>query len=260
MNRFYKDGMFGLIVGDAVGMPVQFEDRSERVIEPVTDMLEYRCFNMPKGAWTDDSSLALATLVSIKEKVTLDITDVADKFVEWLLYGKYTPFGYAYDIGFGCESAIGRYIKSKDAYSCGGKGERDNGNGSLMRILPSCICVYEKFNAGNIDINTAVKLVEDSSAITHAHNRSKIACGIYFFIVKKILDNRTADEDRSLFELIEKGIADAKNYYMNRPVMLTEVFRFNRIFDLNQFKSLPESSISSSGYVLDSLEAAIPYW
>lgn len=68
MSRYYKDGMFGLIVGDAVGMPVQFEERSEIEKAPVTDMLEHLCFDMPKGAWTDDSSLALATLYSIKEQ------------------------------------------------------------------------------------------------------------------------------------------------------------------------------------------------
>jgi len=268
MNKYYKDGMFGLIVGDVVGMPVQFEDRSERKEEPVTIMLEHRCFDMPKGAWTDDSSLAIATLVSIKEKGRLDITDVADKFVKWLIDGEYTPLGYAYDIGFGCESSIRRYIKTKDVYSCGGMGERDNGNGSLMRILPSCICAYEELAAGNIDIDAAVKLVEASSAITHAHTRSKIACGIYFFLVKAIIEYRDnkewADSGNecppfisSLDLLIESGLLEARDYYRKDILRLTELSRFGRLFEFSKFRGFPETSIKSSGYVLDSIEAAI---
>jgi len=268
MNGYYKDGMFGLITGDAVGMPVQFESRSERVKEPVTDMLGYRCFNMPKGAWTDDSSLAIATLVSIKEKGHLDITDVAEKFVKWLVDGEYTPFGKAYDIGFGCKSSIERYIESKDAFTCGGRGEHDNGNGSLMRILPSCICAYEELADGKTDLDKAVKLVEDSSAITHAHDRSKIACGIYFFLVKEIIEFRKNKEwadagnecppfAGSLDALIECGLQNARNYYRNDISRLTELSRFGRLFEFSKFRRLPEESINSSGYVLTSIEAAI---
>lgn len=257
MNDFYRDGMFGLIVGDAVGMPVQFEGREKRVLNPVTDMLAHEYFDMPKGSWTDDSSLALATLASIKEIGEIDITDIACKFAYWLTEGKYTPFGFAYDIGLGCERAIERFLDTSDAYNCGGNGERDNGNGSLMRILPTCICVYKELSSNKITNDEAIAFVEASSAITHAHKRSKVACVIYFYAVKEIIDNRIVNENKSLFELIEDAIAKTREYAVTDVETFKEYSKYNRLFALEVFKDLPDDGIYSTGYVLHSLEAAI---
>ena len=257
MSRFYKDGMFGLIVGDAVGMPVQFEERSEIKAEPVTDMLEHLCFDMPKGAWTDDSSLALATLYSIKEQGKLDIEDVAKKFAMWLTDGLFTPLGFAYDVGTGCMNSIYRFIQTMDAYNCGGKTEQDNGNGSLMRILPTCIYAYEELTSGNITADEAITLVEASSAITHAHKRAQTACVIYFYIIKEILDCRNKNENIGLNELIENAISKTRSYALIHIDTFKEYSKFHRLFALGTFKDLPEDDIYSTGYVLHSLEAAI---
>ena len=267
-NEYLLDGMMGLIVGDAVGMPVQFEPRADRKADPVIDMRGHGCFDMPKGAWTDDSSLALATLVSIKEKGTFVLYDVADKFVQWLRDGKYTPMGFSYDIGFGCRSSITKYIRTGDPYTCGGTTERDNGNGSLMRILPTCMWAYYEMIKEKCSLPEAVNTVEQSSAITHAHKRAKMACGIYFFIVKEMLDYITfCDSDYAESEntsdrgeiigVIGAGIARAKEYYEIDLMNQTELVRFERLFDICSFKDLKEENIRSTGYVLDSIEAAI---
>ena len=257
MSRFYKDGMFGLIVGDAVGMPVQFEERLLIKADPVTDMLDHLCFDMPKGAWTDDSSLALATLYSIKEQGKLDIEDVAKKFAMWITDGLFTPLGFAYDVGTGCMNAIYKFIQTLDVHNCGGKTEEDNGNGSLMRILPTCIYAYEELTAGKISESEAIALVESSSAITHAHKRAKTACVIYFYIVKEIIDSHNTNEVKSLFELIENAIAKTRSYALVHIDTFKEYSKFHRLFALQTFKDLPEDEIYSTGYVLHSLEAAI---
>ena len=43
-----KDGIIGLIIGDALGVPVEFSYREELMEDPVTDMLGYGTYNMPK--------------------------------------------------------------------------------------------------------------------------------------------------------------------------------------------------------------------
>lgn len=78
--------------------------------------------------------------------------------------------------------AIYDYMKSKDVSICGQRDENSNGNGSLMRILPVCIYLKYMQDEGKIDDAGAVKIVHDMSALTHAHIRSKMACGIYFFL------------------------------------------------------------------------------
>lgn len=262
MKDYYRDGMIGLITGDAVGMPVQFQGRNVRKKDPVTDMRDHGCFNMPRGAWTDDSSLALATLYSIRKQGSLDLDDIAGKFVLWLKDGYFTPHGRAYDIGMGCMMAIKRYIYKGDVYSCGGSSERDNGNGSLMRILPVCIYAYEQYSDGIIDIDGAVKHVEDVSALTHAHAVAKMACGIYFFLVKSLMECRAASDvlsggDVSLKDLLFRGITEAQDYYAQDISKQAWLSVFGRLFDTGSLIDLNEDEINSSGYVIDSIEAAV---
>ena len=99
---------------------------------------------MPVGTWTDDSSMTLALLASIREKGAIDLEDIMKRFAKWLVDGEYTPFGKAFDIGGGTMAAITRYLRDRDIRTCGGTTDHDNGNGSLMRILPACLYAYDK--------------------------------------------------------------------------------------------------------------------
>lgn len=143
----WLDGMMGLIVGDTLGVPVQFHSRERiqnRAQGAVTEMDAGGVYQMPKGTWSDDSSMAFATLVSMKECGGIDLDDIMQKFVAWEREGEFTPFGEAFDQGNTCTEAIYRYIDTHDAKTCGKTGERANGNGALMRILPVCLYLYEK--------------------------------------------------------------------------------------------------------------------
>lgn len=52
----------GLVIGDALGVPVEFASRDELKENPVTDMIGYGTHNQPAGTWSDDSSMAVATM------------------------------------------------------------------------------------------------------------------------------------------------------------------------------------------------------
>lgn len=90
-----RNAVLGVVSGDALGCPVQFESRSEVAGHPVVNMRGYGTFNLPAGSWTDDSSLTLALLASLKEKNAVDLNDIAERFCDWLYNGAYTPFGYS---------------------------------------------------------------------------------------------------------------------------------------------------------------------
>ena len=106
MRNIWKDGVFGVVTGDALGCPVQFKDREEIAKNPVTGMRGHGTFNLPAGSWTDDSSPTLALLDSSCETGSLDLKHIMGNFVAWLNEGKYTPYGYAYEIGTGPMRAI----------------------------------------------------------------------------------------------------------------------------------------------------------
>lgn len=254
MVDIYLAGVMGVVVGDALGCPVQFKSRAGVDKNPITGMRGNGTFNLPAGSWTDDSSLTLAMLASIKDKGTIDANDIMCRFADWLDKGDFTPYGYAFDIGFTCEKSIENYKISKDISTCGLSGGHDNGNGSLMRTIPACIFVYEQVKAGKITEDEGVNLIHTVSALTHAHRRSQMACGIYYFMVKHILDDR---ESKSLSECIAGGVDEGIKFYGKDLKNLTETAYFGRLFNMDQLRETARNAISSSGYVISTLEAAV---
>jgi len=85
----------GVVVGDALGCPVQFESRETVATHPVTGMRGYGSFNLPAGSWTDDSSLTLALLDSIGRNGNMNLNKIMNNFVDWLEHGAFTPYGYS---------------------------------------------------------------------------------------------------------------------------------------------------------------------
>ena len=78
-----KSGLFGVVVGDALGVPVEFSSRSEREADPVTDMREFGTHNQPKGTWSDDSSMMFASLDSIIQSGGINYDDMMTRFRDW---------------------------------------------------------------------------------------------------------------------------------------------------------------------------------
>ena len=253
-NNKYLSGVMGVVVGDALGASVQFMDRKDVDKNPVIKMLPCAPFGLPEGTWTDDSSLTIAMLASLKDKKEYDIEDIAKRFCDWLLQGEYTPYGSSFDIGYTCEVGIRRYYEHKDVKTCGLTGVRDNGNGSLMRTVPICLYVYEKVKAGQISEDDGINMIHEVSALTHAHFRSKMACGLYYFIIKHILDEKAG---KKLQEILQDGINEGLKYYGKDIQNLTEIAYFGRLFDLEELKNTDRDDISSSGYVISTFEAAL---
>ena len=252
MRNIWKDGMYGLIVGDALGVPVEFTSRAERKADPVISMRSYGTHNQPAGTWSDDSSMALATLDSIRQKGVIDYQDMMEKFGAWCLYGEYTPFHELFDIGTTVSKAILRYGRGASPIEAGGNREQDNGNGSLMRILPVCLYLYNRQKTVCTSEDESIYIIHNASAFTHAHLRSQMACGFYYFMVKAVLEKENAFICR-----LQSGIDEANRYYRQDSNNHAELEHFSRLADLEEFRKLPENEIKSSGYVIDTLEASV---
>lgn len=250
MSENRKDNMrnavLGVISGDALGCPVQFESRGEVAKHPVTEMRGYGTFSLPAGSWTDDSSLTLALLASLREKNTVDLNDIAERFCDWMYNGAYTPFGYSYDIGRGTMKAIDRYRRDGDPETCGGTSEYDNGNGSLMRIIPVCVFCASRDD----DDETMISTVEAVSALTHNTSRTKTACGLYAFMVRALID-----ETGTLQERLQSGLDKGFAFYQARGN--EALAYYGRLRDLSRFSRTGEADIRSGGYVVDAVEAAL---
>ena len=248
-SEMWLDGIMGVIIGDALGCPVQFVPRAEiREGGLIEEMEGHGTYDMPEGTWTDDGSMTLALLSSIKEIGTIDLPDIMERFESWLREGAYTPFGKAFDIGGATIEALVKYRSYPDVTTCGGTDEYDNGNGSLMRILPACLYAYAK----GMEEEEAVRMIHEVSALTHNHLRSKIACGLYYYCTCAVLGG-----EGTLAQRLQQGMDKGFEHYRRDILNLTELSYYGRLKDLTEFAKVPEEKIKSSGYVVDTMEAVI---
>lgn len=250
-KNLYLDGIMGLVVGDAIGVPVEFSDREERMQDPVMEMRGYGTYPVPKGSWSDDSSMALASLSALYTD-GLNLKKTMENFVAWEQEGKFTPQGEVFDEGNTCSFAIYDYMKFRDVSTCGRTGEDSNGNGSLMRILPVCIYLKYMQDESDLDDDSAIEIVHQMSALTHAHIRSKMACGIYFFCVSEL-----SKRDDTIENLLQSAIHTAFSFYEKDVETRKELSHYDRIRNIQELKMLSESQVHSGGYVIDSIEASL---
>lgn len=260
------DGIMGVAIGDALGLPVQFLSRKEIAISPITKMIGFGTFNVPAGYFSDDTSLTLCLLDSLIRYRKINYANIMDNFVMWLGKGKFTPGGFSYDVGNSTLIAIRNYAKGIEPTKCGPSDEFSNGNGSLMRILPLSFFLYEKNGADFFSNPDCITAIDNVCSLTHGTIRTKIAAGIYLSIATKIIEKRSLKTKgltkRELAKAIESGSTLATDYYLRNPKYLTQVRYYQKLMvnpknrHLNIF-AYKEAEIKSSGYVVDTIEAAV---
>ena len=146
--------IYGLAVGDALGVPYEFCGRGTF---ECTGMADGGAHGQPAGTWSDDTSMALCICSSIKQCDRVVVTDIADRFHRWLERGDFTCDGYVFDVGMTCRKAISTGVPAKSYDYCG--------NGSLMRTAPlAMLDPIEPYN------------IREVSAITHAHPVAEWSC------------------------------------------------------------------------------------
>ena len=232
--------IFGFCIGDALGVPVEFQSREVLKENPVKDMRAFGTHNQPSGTWSDDSSMTFCLTESLIDG--FNIKDIADKYCAWYFNDYWTATGEVFDIGLTTEKAI-RKIKNGTKPQNAGEGDFfDNGNGSLMRILP--LAFYLEKRKDKI-----FEITHKVSSITHSHPISLIACSIYItFAIELIRGQNKEDAYSNMTELIN-------NTYANKAYN-KELKHFSRILDKNIY-NIKKDDIKSTGYVLDTLEASL---
>ncbi|MCH2518189.1 MAG: ADP-ribosylglycohydrolase family protein [Dehalococcoidia bacterium] len=234
-------GLWGAVVGDALGVPVEFQSRNALLAHPVIDMRGEGTYQQPPGTWSDDTSLMLCTVEELIEG--FDTQRLGKLFVRWLNSAYWTPRGRVFDVGITTRQAINRLSNGAAPEQAGLDDENSNGNGSLMRILPVAL----RFSGSSTA--EIVNYAHQSSSLTHRHLRSKVACGIYCLIARALMSGRGPAD------AYEIGIQESRAFYLDTPYS-SELSNFERVLS-GQVGRLPESAVASSGYVVHTLEASI---
>jgi ADP-ribosyl-[dinitrogen reductase] hydrolase len=226
MDKIYQklEGAFiGLAVGDAVGTTLEFKTRD--TYTHITDMVGGGPFNLPIGYWTDDTSMALCLAESLIMDSNLDKMDLLERFTKWYDKGYNSPLGYCFDIGNTTRSAILEFkfnqslTNNADSTQCG--------NGSIMRLSPAVIAHYD-------NKSKAIDVAIEQGKTTHASIIASQCCEILAEVLFALIHNNSKSVD-----IVQNG-----NWLRNVSKVLNA-------------QSLSRNEVKSSGYCVDTLEAAL---
>ncbi|NAW50966.1 ADP-ribosylglycohydrolase family protein [Elizabethkingia argentiflava] len=239
-----KDILYGVLVGDALGVPYEFKSRNEIHAHPAKEMIGFGTHNQPKGTFSDDGSLTLCLADAIV-KSGYSIQSIANNIVQWYDNNLWTAHGVVFDIGVATEEAVYNLREGVNPILAGGNDEYSNGNGSLMRILPLLMITKDINN-----IEERFKLVKEVSSITHSHIRSIISCFYYLEFALLLLSSKDLG---NIYLEVQNNVS---SFLESNKINLEERKKFNRLLD-NKIYEFDESEIQSSGYVIHTLEASI---
>lgn len=234
-----KGGLLGLLIGDALGVPYEFhgpEDippRDHIEMQPPADFRRAHP-SVPAGTWSDDGAQALCLLASLLEHDCLELEDFSARLLRWIRKGYLAVDGRVFDVGVQTSVALERLATGTDPARAGPAGEYDNGNGSLMRVLPLAL-----WHRGS-DEELARDAIR-SSLPTHGHRRSQLCCAAYCLWARRMLEGR------------EQSAAWAE------AVDFTETLLDGREQDQHEWAVLAlrrAPAGGGSGYVLDCLHSA----
>lgn len=253
LNNKIKSALFGVAVGDAVGVPYEFRTREQMKNNPATDMIGYGTYNQPPGTWSDDSSLTFC-LADALSQYGYNLERIAVSFSMWRNNDFWTARGQVFDIGNTTASAIEqlddiiekghpddlKLLKQQAT-------EMDNGNGSLMRIMPLLFYIHNK------PIKEQFEIIWEVSALTHKHIRAAMACLIYLKIGENILNGLPKEEAYS------KMRQEIKVFWGEINFQSEERIHFQKLIQAD-IRETEEDDLKSGGYVIEVLESSIYYF
>lgn len=232
--------IYGLLIGDAVGVPYEFNRPAQLPAYADIDLCPPTTFkrsypNVPLGTWSDDGAQALCLLASLQQCQGFDSQDFAQRLLNWYRVGYMAVDYEVFDVGIQTREALERMQAGQDIADIANRDEQSNGNGALMRCLPLAL-----WHRGTDE--ELVQWAEAQSHITHAHLRSKVCCAFYCLWARYLLQGQSVNSawDYAYQRLVE--------LYQQQAQALLELRE--HLCPAQDFK------ISGSGYVVDCLHSA----
>lgn len=224
----YRGCLLGLASGDAVGTTVEFSPRG--TFEPLTDMVGGGPFDLPRGAWTDDCSMALCLAHSLLYRKGFDPVDLMNRFCNWARFGYMSSTGHCFDIGMTVARALERYRASGDPFS-GDPDPNTAGNGSLMRLAPIPMFYF-------VDDAQRAEYAAASARTTHGAQESIECTQLFAEMLRSALAGSSKED-----------ILFATGFKAYAPLV-------QNLVD-GDWRNKEVSAIRGTGYVIESLEAAL---
>lgn len=231
------------VVADALGVPAEMRPRG--TYPKIMDMQASSFWRQPAGSWSDDTSMTLCLIENLVEAQPGDYSDLMQRFESYMRYGTNTPQGEIFDIGRTCAHAIRNFAVNRQApLLCGDGSPYANGNGALMRIAPLAILLQSE-----TDRVKRFNVARDYTVVTHRHARAVVGSYLFLELLHHLLNHK------SLKQALNIVRASCEAGWL-APVYQNEISQYQMIFE-TAFPQTSEKMIKTSGYVVDTLAAAV---
>ena len=231
-----RGALLGLAVGDALGTTLEFKRPGS--FDPLTDMVGGGPFALEPGEWTDDTSMALCLAESLVERGGFDAVDQMERYVRWFRHGHFSVTGECFDIGITTRRALTRFEDTSEPFS-GSTDANTAGNGSIMRLAPVPVAYAH-------DPATAIHLAGESSRTTHGAPNCVAACR---YLAALIVGALQGVDKSTLLSARYSPVSGAWSERSLTPAIDAVA--------AGSFKDKRPPEIRGSGYVVESLEAAL---
>lgn len=222
--------LIGLSVGDALGMPLKFKHYGS--FEPITGYIDGGPHNLPRGYWTDETTMTLCFTDSILAKGGYDSYDIMQRLVDWQSVGHRSSTGVSFDLGSQITSAIHRF-KQDPIIKADEKKMRSSGNGTIVRLAPMVIAAI----ASGLSEDELADICARSARETHFSGPAEETAAAF----SRVLYRLTMNSDKAAaIDLDEVDI----NHDEIKVVM-------------NRAKSQSQEQLNPSTYALDTIEVAL---
>jgi ADP-ribosylglycohydrolase len=232
----YQGCLLGLAIGDAVGTTLEF--KRPGTFTPINDMVGGGPFGLQPGQWTDDTSMALCLAQSLIEHNEFNPIDQLQRYLRWYEQGHLSSTGRCFDIGNTVRRALMQFNRTGEPY-CGSTDPRSAGNGSIMRLAPVPLFFAQS-------PEEAIAKSAESSRTTHAAATAVDACRYLAALLVGAVNGVSREH------LLSSHYSPIADYWQENPL----VDEIDEIA-VGSFKHRQPPEIRGTGYVVESLEAAL---
>lgn len=241
-------GLYGLLVGDALGVPYEFYEANELPVYEKIEMTPPAGFQktyprIAAGTWSDDGAQALCLMDSLLKNGKFSLKAYSDALLAWYEEGFWAVGGVVFDVGIQTADALNAYKRGIPATDCGLMNPEGKGNGALMRVLPLALW---HFVQEDTDLEKRSReLVRDAHSqcqITHGHLCNQVCCALYCLAAQGLLEGKEARE------AIQEGVCALRSIYREQP-------EYERELEWSVRPDIPWEG-RGTGYVVDCLRSA----
>jgi ADP-ribosyl-[dinitrogen reductase] hydrolase len=232
LRERFQGALLGLAVGDALAAHTQF--RKPGSFAAVGDLLGGGPFDLPRGAWTDDTAMALLLGESLLDRAGFDGQDQVNRYVRWQREGYGSATGQCVGISASVARALATALYRRQPFA-GSHDPAQLDKDPLSRVAPVVMYFFS-------DPNVAVARAAEAARIT-AQAPMVLDC---VRLLAAMLRQALAGRDKAAILRPPRESWESLN---TRPEVLA-------VYDGSYLRRMPPE-ITGGGHVVQALEAAL---